>query len=151
MERISLMTMYINKLKLLGEVKNLKAPKKLSPHILEVLASSNYLDSGVFIDLRGSEVILGESVELSDGVRILTHSHEFRNPDWRNMDEVVTDRPTVIGDYAFLGMNSIICPGCKNIGKHSVIGAGAVVTRDVPDYEIWAGNPAVKIGGVEHD
>ena len=103
----------------------------------------------MFIDLTGSEVILGKGIELSDGVRIITHGHEFGKPDWRDLDDVVSDRPLVIGDYAFLGINAIICPGCKNIGKHSVIGAGSVVTCDVPDYEIWAGNPAAKIGDVE--
>ena len=130
-------------------MRKLKAKDKLSPHILEVLASAHYLDSSVFIDVSGSEVVLGDAVELSDGVRILTHSHKFLSASWRDLDEVVTERPTVIDDYAFIGINAIVLPGCKNIGKHAVIGAGSVVTCDVPDYEIWAGNPAVKIGDVE--
>lgn len=47
-------------------------------------------------------------------------------------------------DGAFIGGNSIILKGVK-IGKNSVVGAGSVVTRDIPDGEIWAGNPARKI------
>lgn len=49
-----------------------------------------------------------------------------------------------IEDGAFIGGNSIILKGVK-IGKNSVVGAGSVVTRDIPDGEIWAGNPARKI------
>jgi len=48
---------------------------------------------------------------------------------------------TWIGDYCFVGMDAIILPGL-HIGDHSVIGAGAVVTKDVPPHTIVAGNPA---------
>lgn len=48
---------------------------------------------------------------------------------------------TQIGDYCFIGMNSIILPGVK-IGNHSIIGAGSVVSKDVPSNTIVAGNPA---------
>jgi UDP-3-O-[3-hydroxymyristoyl] glucosamine N-acyltransferase len=46
-----------------------------------------------------------------------------------------------IGDYCFIGMNASIKQKVK-IGRNCVIGAGAVVTKDVPDNQIWAGNPA---------
>ena len=42
----------------------------------------------------------------------------------------------------WIGARAIILPGCKRIGAHSIIGAGAVVTKDVPDYAIVGGNPA---------
>lgn len=48
---------------------------------------------------------------------------------------------TVIGDNCVIGINSIILPGV-NIGSHVVIGAGAVVTKDIPSHCIVAGNPA---------
>lgn len=120
----------------------------VSPHSCTHVASTYYLGAGVFLDLSGSMVILGTGVELNDGVRVLTHNHRFRDAGWRELGEVETDRPTVIDDYAFVGINAIITHACKHVGKHSVIGAGSVVTKDVPDYEIWAGNPAVKIGEV---
>lgn len=44
--------------------------------------------------------------------------------------------------FAVLDPRAIILPGCKHIGAHSIIGAGAVVTKDVPDYAIVGGNPA---------
>jgi acetyltransferase-like isoleucine patch superfamily enzyme len=47
-----------------------------------------------------------------------------------------------IGDDAWLGAGAIILPGCRRIGRGAVVAAGAVVTRDVPDYALVAGNPA---------
>lgn len=46
-----------------------------------------------------------------------------------------------IGDYTFIGAGSIILPKIK-IGKNCVIGAGSVVTKNVPDNQVWFGNPA---------
>ena len=46
-----------------------------------------------------------------------------------------------IGEEAFVGTRSIIMPG-GHIGKHSVVGAGSIVTKDVPDYTVVAGVPA---------
>jgi hypothetical protein len=47
-----------------------------------------------------------------------------------------------IGHDVWLGANSIICPGCHRVGNGAIIAAGAVVTKAVPDYAIFAGNPA---------
>jgi virginiamycin A acetyltransferase len=53
--------------------------------------------------------------------------------------------PLVIEDDVWIGHNAIILPGCKRIGRGSVIGAGAIVTKDVERYAIVAGNPARKL------
>lgn len=50
-----------------------------------------------------------------------------------------------IGDDVWIGHNAVILPGCKSIGRGAVVGAGAIVTRDVPAYTIVAGNPAKPI------
>lgn len=52
------------------------------------------------------------------------------------------DDPQVIEDDVWIGHHAIILPGCRRIGRGSIIGAGAIVTRDVPRYAIVAGNPA---------
>lgn len=56
-------------------------------------------------------------------------------------DRVVA-QPTIVEDDVWIGHQAIITPGCKRIGRGAVIGAGAVVTRDVAPYAIVAGNPA---------
>jgi acetyltransferase-like isoleucine patch superfamily enzyme len=54
-------------------------------------------------------------------------------------------KPIEIGDDVWIGANAFITAGVK-IGNHAVIGAGAVVTHDVPEWEVWGGVPAKKIG-----
>jgi acetyltransferase-like isoleucine patch superfamily enzyme len=56
--------------------------------------------------------------------------------------------PIIIGDDVFIGANSIILKGVT-IGDRSVIGAGSVVTKNIPNNEIWAGNPIKKIRNIE--
>lgn len=53
-------------------------------------------------------------------------------------------KKVVIGNDVFIGNNVVIKDGVK-IGNGAVIAAGSVVTKDIPDYEIWGGNPAMKI------
>lgn len=55
------------------------------------------------------------------------------------------DKPVWIQDDCWLGVNSVICPGVT-VGKGSIVGANAVVTRDVPPYTVVAGSPARVIG-----
>lgn len=102
-----------------------------------------------FFDVTGSEIYFGNSVMMSSGVYIHTHSHEFSKRNWRDLPIIINNEPTLIGDYVFFGVNAQIMHTCKSIGDYSVIAAGAIVTKDVPDYEIWAGNPARKIDSVE--
>lgn len=52
------------------------------------------------------------------------------------------DDPQIIEDDVWIGHNAMILPSCRRIGRGSIIGAGAIVTRDVPRYTIVAGNPA---------
>jgi len=53
----------------------------------------------------------------------------------------VTTKPIVIEDEAWIGANAVITAGVT-VGKHSVVAAGAVVTKDIPPYSIAVGNPA---------
>jgi acetyltransferase-like isoleucine patch superfamily enzyme len=67
--------------------------------------------------------------------------HPFRRP-------LVSKGPVLIGDCVWIGDKATILPGVT-IGKGSVIGANAVVTKDVPDYCMAAGNPAVVLKKLE--
>ena len=69
--------------------------------------------------------------------------HFFADPDRRIGDGPdMPSEPLEIAGDVWIGARAIILPGCKRIGAHSIVGAGAVVTRDVPDYAIVGGNPA---------
>lgn len=95
------------------------------------------------IDYSGC-LIIEDSVVISEGTKIYSHEHDvFRYT--RKLPDNVCQCKTVIGANAWIGAGSIILPGVS-IGRFSVIGAGSVVTHDVPDYSICAGNPAKKIG-----
>jgi len=85
------------------------------------------------------KVSIGDFVCINDGVQILTASHDVTNPEWQLVKQEIT-----IGDYAWIAGNSIILPGVI-IGKGAVVEGGSVVSRDVPDYAIVAGNPAVQV------
>lgn len=104
----------------------------------------------VFFDLTGSPVIIEKKVALSSGIRIYTHSHQFTKSNWRKLPVIKSKEPTILKSFCFIGANAIILNTCKCIGICSVVGAGAVVTKNIPDYEMWVGNPAKKIGDVEH-
>ena len=58
-----------------------------------------------------------------------------------DIDDDINSKPVVIKDGAFIGGSSIILKGVT-IGKESIVGAGSVVTHNIPDGEIWGGNPA---------
>jgi len=102
-----------------------------------------------FFDVTGSQILFGKEPVVSSGVYIHTHTHQFGKEKWLELPEVKSDKPTIIGDYVFIGVNAQIMHTCKNIGDYSVIAAGSIVTKDIPSHEIWGGNPAVKIGEVE--
>lgn len=69
--------------------------------------------------------------------------HRFDNPDIPLHEQgALPDTPLEIGEDVWIGARAIVLHGCKRIGAHSIIGAGAVVTKDVPDYAIVGGNPA---------
>jgi acetyltransferase-like isoleucine patch superfamily enzyme len=79
---------------------------------------------------------IGKCVCINDGVKILTASHDVSDPGWSSIAKAI-----VIEDYVWIATNAIILPGVT-LGRGAVVGAGAVVTKDVPPLGIVAGNPA---------
>lgn len=94
---------------------------------------------GVRLDISGG-LSVGRGTLVSPEVMILTHTHPG-NPK----AEPVGFRKE-IGENVWIGMRSIILEKARYIGSGCIIGAGAVVTKDIPDNAVVAGNPAVQIG-----
>lgn len=85
-----------------------------------------------------AKVKIGDNCMLAPNVAIYTAGHPL-HPDTRNtMFEYGIE--VTIGDNVWIGGNAVICPGVK-IGSNSVIGAGSVVTKDIPEWSVAAGNP----------
>lgn len=84
------------------------------------------------------KITFGDNCLLAPNVSIYTAGHPL-HPDSRNsLYEYGID--VTIGDNVWLGGNVIVCPGVT-IGSNSVIGAGSVVTRDIPEWSLAVGNP----------
>ncbi|WP_316786286.1 acyltransferase [Pedobacter frigiditerrae] len=86
-----------------------------------------------------TEISIGERVCINDGVNLLSASHDLTDPEWKLKKGAI-----VIDDYAWICTNAIVLPGV-HIGRGAVVGAGAVVSKNVGAGEIVAGNPAKPI------
>ena len=88
----------------------------------------------------GKSVTIGKKVLLGPNVYINDMDHEYENPDKPIMDQGITNpKPISIGDDSWCGINSVIL---ASVGKHCVIGANSVVTKEIPDYSVAVGQPA---------
>ncbi|MDL5159679.1 sugar O-acetyltransferase [Actinomycetospora termitidis] len=91
------------------------------------------------VALDVASISIGADCQIGPNVQLLTPTHPT-DPGPRR-DKLEAARPIVIEDNVWLGGGVIVCPGVR-IGENSVIGAGAVVTRDVPANVVAVGNPA---------
>ena len=74
-------------------------------------------------------------------VTITDINHDTDNCEIAVLEQGLSTKPVLIKEGAFIGINSVIMPGVT-IGKHAVVGANSVVTKDVPDYVTVVGAPA---------
>jgi acetyltransferase-like isoleucine patch superfamily enzyme len=101
-----------------------------------------------FLDYTG-DLIVKDNVQITYGVILQTHYHPFHS-DYRQPHNAVPTQ-LVIEEGAVIGSKAIIMPSCHYIGKYARVGAGSVVTHDVPDYAIVVGSPAKIVRTQEHD
>lgn len=102
------------------------------------LVMKDHANLGRWSSIYGNgTVTIGRHVMMGDRCTIITQNHKYLEEGYDGY--VIED--VLVDDYAWIGHNVILLPGV-HIGRHAIIGAGAVVTKDVPDYAIAAGNPA---------
>lgn len=100
----------------------------------------DYTRIGIHCTVIGP-VCIGSHVNLAQGITVTALNHNFGDAARRIDEQGVSTKPVVIGDDVWIGANAVILPGVT-IGSHCVIAAGAVVTKDVPDYTLAGGVPA---------
>ncbi|MEA5129461.1 MAG: acyltransferase [Proteiniphilum sp.] len=86
-------------------------------------------------------VTIGDKVNIAQNVVISGLNHKFEDIDKPIAEQGVCTKQVTIENNVWIGANSIVLSGIQ-IGKHVVVGAGSVVTRDVPPYSVVVGNPA---------
>lgn len=99
------------------------------------IGDNTMISLGAKIDVRRGKVYIGNNVHITYGCVIL--SHDYTSIILGKKEKTIT----IIEDNVFIGVNSVVLPGVK-IGRNSIIGAGSVVTKDIPPFSIAVGNPA---------
>jgi putative colanic acid biosynthesis acetyltransferase WcaF len=107
------------------------------PWNLNVAANSSIGDRAIIYNL--GPITLGKSVSISQHAHLCAGSHDFTKPDLP-----LTKPPIVIEDGVWVCADAFVGPGVK-VGRFAIIGARAVITKDVEDYAIMVGNPARKL------
>lgn len=122
----------------LGEGVRIRAPFRCDYGTYISIGAHTFVNFGaVFLD--AAPITIGRDVQIGPNVQLLTPLHELdaerRRAGWEKGE------PIVIGDNVWLGGGVIVCPGVT-IGADTVVGAGAVVTKDLPSGVLAVGNPA---------
>jgi len=86
-------------------------------------------------------ITIGNDVWTGHHVYITDQNHGYENIDQPISQQSQPERAVVIGDESWLGYGTVVLPGVT-IGKHVVVGANSVVTKDIPDYSVAVGVPA---------
>ncbi len=112
-----------------------------------VLKKHAEISAGCFLVAK-NKIIIGENSTLAFQVTILTTANP--NGPYNALSKLYKpiSEPVIIGDNVWIGANSTILPGVR-IGNMSVVAAGSVVTKDVPDHVLVAGVPARIIKKIE--
>lgn len=92
-----------------------------------------------------ADIVIGDDVLMGAGIHMYVNNHKFENIDIPlSMQGYYPSKGILIKEGAWIGANSILLPGVT-IGKNSVVGAGSIVTKSVPDFTVVVGNPAKAI------
>ncbi len=102
-----------------------------------------FINSNLLAMARGG-ITIEDDVQIAANVQLLSNNHDAYER------HVLTCRPVLIKRGARIGAGASILPGVC-VGKHAIIGAASVVTKDVPDYAVAVGNPAKVIKILDKD
>jgi maltose O-acetyltransferase len=100
----------------------------------------DHANIGSYANLGGphATITIGSHVMMGTHCTIISQNHKYLEEGFDGFE----GQDVMIDDFAWIGNRVIILPGVR-IGKHAIIGAGAVVPKNIPDYAIAVGNPAI--------
>ncbi|MCR5789445.1 MAG: galactoside O-acetyltransferase [Lachnospiraceae bacterium] len=127
----------------IGEGTYLAAPLNGAAIEKLVIGKNCFINANLLAMARGG-ITIGDNVQIAANVQLLSNNHD---PYDRS---VLTCKPILIKDGAWIGAGASILPGVT-IGRHAIVGAASVVTHDVGDYEVAVGNPARVIKKLDPD
>ncbi len=108
------------------------------------ISLGNNVGLGKNFKMLNRELVVGDELMMGEDVLFLGGGHNYDRTDIPMGKQGSPEGKTpleIVGDV-WIGARVIVLPGCKRIGQGAIIGAGAVVTKDVPDYAVVGGNPA---------
>ena len=86
-------------------------------------------------------VKIGDDVRLAQNVVLSGLNHNYTEIDSPIHEQGVSTKPIIVEDESWIGANVVIVPGVT-VGRHSIVAAGSVVTKNIPPFSVVAGNPA---------
>lgn len=101
--------------------------------------------------LGTGNVVIGNYFHSGSELILITDNHNYNEPEFIPYDKTRISNPIIIKDFVWIGQRVIIMPGVT-IGEGAIVGAGSVVTKNINDCAIYAGNPAkfIKYRNIEH-
>jgi maltose O-acetyltransferase len=121
-----------------GEDTEVRAPLYVDYGYQLSIGSRTFVNFGL-VALDVARIVIGDDVQIGPQVQLLTPTHPLEAQARR--DKWESARPIAIGDNVWLGGGVIVCPGVT-IGENTVVGAGSVVTHDLPPGVLAVGTPA---------
>ena len=118
----------------IGEGSYVGAPMHIVCPDMVTIGDRCYINGGILMMARGG-VTIEDDVQIAANVQLLANNHDLYDR------QILTCKPVLIREGAWIGAGATVLPGLC-VGRHAVVGAASVVTKDVPDYAVVAGNPA---------
>lgn len=131
-------------------------PRKIRPVLMRKMGckvgKECFIGDYVRVDLGHADMItLEDHVSIAAGVRLLCHQRDFSDykvgDDYMDLGYIV--KPIVLKKGCLVGMESFVMPGVT-IGEGAVVGAGSLVTKDVPAWSVATGRPAKVVKEIAH-